>query len=168
MFEDRLDPQHLKSVFEKTEVLRKPFTGIISGYHVLPYILVGPESGGRERSIEVRGEIRVSPRLVISPNARKETYGDVFAETEYMDRALVGRIFSFLYSSRPQVQLENDELKIQKVNREPRSHLSHALDELMRREIVDTGVILSPDAKFYPVSLERYIYEILDEEFGAT
>jgi hypothetical protein len=37
----------------------------------------------------------------------------------------------------------------------------------MRMEVIDTGVILSPDAKFYPVSLERYIHEILDEELGA-
>ena len=41
------------------------------------------------------------------------------------------------------------------------------MDELARREIIDTGIILAPDAKFYPVSLERYIYEILDQEFNV-
>ncbi len=167
MFEGRLDHQYLKTIFDKTQVLRKPLSGIISGYHVLPYILVGPEVDGSERSIEVRGKIRVSPRLVISPNAPKQTYGEVFEENEYMDHALVGRIFSFLYSARQQIQLENDELKIQKVNTDPKSHLNRALDDLMKREIIDTGLILSPDAKFYPVSLERYIYEILDEDFGS-
>ena len=166
MFEDGLDRQYLKSVFEKTQVIRKPIAGIISGYHVLPYILAGPEVDGSERSIEVRGKIRVSPRMVISPGGTKQTYGEVFEENEYMDRTLVGRIFTFLYSSRPQIQLENNDLKIQKVNTDPKSHLNRALDELMRREVIDTGVILSPDAKFYPVSLERYIYEILDEEFS--
>ena len=165
MFEGRVDHQYLRSVFERTQVLRKPLVGIISGYHVLPYILVGPEADGRERSIEVRGKIRVSPRLVISPSAPKQTYGEVFEESETMDRTLMGRVFSFLYSARPQIQLENDELKIQKVNTDPRSHLSRALDDLMRREVVDTGVILSPNARFYPVSLERFITEILDEEF---
>ncbi len=167
MFEDGLDRQYLKSVFEKTQVIRKPLSGIISGYHTLPYILAGPEAGGSERSVEVRGKIRVSPRMVISPGGSKQTYGEVFEENEVMDRMLVGRIFSFLYSSRPQIQLENDDLKIQKVNTDPKSHLDRALDELMRMEVIDTGVILSPDAKFYPVSLERYIHEILDEELGT-
>ena len=39
------------------------------------------------------------------------------------------------------------------------------LDELAQREIIDTGVIVSPDARFYPVSLDRFIREILDQEF---
>ena len=39
------------------------------------------------------------------------------------------------------------------------------LDELSRREVIDTGVIVSPDARFYPVSLDRFIREILDQEF---
>jgi hypothetical protein len=28
-------------------------------------------------------------------------------------------------------------------------------------------VLLSPDARFYPVSLDRFIREILDQEFRA-
>ena len=47
MFEGRLDHQYLKTIFDNTQVLRKPLSGIISGYHVLPYILVGPEVDGR-------------------------------------------------------------------------------------------------------------------------
>lgn len=167
MFDDGVDREHLKSIFEKTQVLRKPISGIISGYHTLPYILAGPVATGSERAIEIRGKIRVSPRHVFTPNAIQQTYGDVFEETEHMDTALVGRVFSFLYSSRSQIQLENDELKIQKVNTDPKSLLNRAMDELARREIIDTGIILAPDAKFYPVSLERYIYEILDQEFNV-
>ncbi len=167
MFEDRVDSEHVKTIFENTQVLRKPISGIISGYHTLPYILAGPVAVGSERAIEVRGKIRVSPRLVFSPNASQQTYGEVFEESEYMDRALVGRVFSFLYSGRSQIQLENDELKIQNVNSDPKSFLNRAMDDLMRKEIIDTGIILSPDAKFYPVSLERYIYEILDQEFSV-
>ena len=30
----------LQEVFSKTSILRKPITGIISGYHQLPYILI--------------------------------------------------------------------------------------------------------------------------------
>jgi hypothetical protein len=39
------------------------------------------------------------------------------------------------------------------------------LDELTQREIINTGVILSPDIRFYPVSVDRFIREILDQEF---
>jgi hypothetical protein len=35
----------------------------------------------------------------------------------------------------------------------------------MRGEILDTGLIFAPDVKFYPVSIERFISEILDQEF---
>jgi hypothetical protein len=38
----------------------------------------------------------------------------------------------------------------------------------MRGEILDTGVIFTPDVKFYPISIERFISEILDREFPRT
>ena len=82
-----------------------------------------------------------------------------------MDRTLVGRMFSFLYAHRQNVQLESEELKIVKVDRDPRAQIDRALDELMRGEILDTGLIFAPDVKFYPVSIERFISEILDQEF---
>ncbi len=165
MFERPHDPELLKSIFEQTQVLRKPISGIIAGYHVLPYILVGPQEDRSQRSVEIRGKIRVSPRLVISPNYRGQTYGELFDDPEVMDRALVARVFSFLFTSRHQVQLESEELKIVKSDRDPRAQLNRALDELMRREIINTGVILCPRVKFYPVSIERFLTEILDEEF---
>ncbi len=165
MFERPHDPELLKSIFEQTQVLRKPISGIIAGYHVLPYILVGPQEDRSQRSVEIRGKIRVSPRLVISPSYRGQTYGELFDDPEVMDRALVARVFSFLFTSRHQVQLESEELKIVKSDRDPRAQLNRALDELMRREIINTGVILCPRVKFYPVSIERFLTEILDEEF---
>ena len=42
---------------------------------------------------------------------------------------------------------------------------ARVLEELTRREVIDTAVIASPDARFYPVSLDRFIREILDQEF---
>jgi len=39
------------------------------------------------------------------------------------------------------------------------------LEELTQREVINTGVILSPDIRFYPVSVDRFIREILDQEF---
>jgi hypothetical protein len=165
VFERHPDPEYLKRVFEDTQVLRKPITGIVTGYHVLPYILVGPDEEQEQRSVEIRGRIRVSPRLILSPRHLGQTYGELFDDPELMDRTLVGRIFSFLYSAKHNVRLESEELRIIKAERDARSQIERALDELMQREILDTGVILSPDVKFYPVSIERFIAEILDREF---
>jgi hypothetical protein len=159
------DSEHLKRVFEATEILRKPITGIVAGYHMLPYILVGPIDEGGDRSVEIRGRIRVSPRLIISPRHLGQTYSELFNDPEIMDKTLVGRLFSFLYARRPNVQLESDELKISRSSRDARTQLDIALDQLMGGEILDTGLIFSPDVKFYPVSLERFITEILDREF---
>lgn len=165
MFDRPHDPELLKSIFEQTQVLRKPISGIIAGYHVLPYILVGPQEDRGQRAVEIRGKIRVSPRLILSPSHRGQTYGELFDDPEVMDRALVARVFSFFYSARHQVQLESEDLKIVKSDRDPRAQLSRALDDLMRREIINTGVIFCPRVRFYPVSIDRFLTEILDEEF---
>jgi hypothetical protein len=80
-----------------------------------------------------------------------------------MDHRLVARVFSFRYASK--VVLESEDLAIRRHEHDPGRHLERVLDELSRREVIDTGVIVSPDARFYPVSLDRFIREILDQEF---
>jgi hypothetical protein len=168
MFDERHDPEFLKHLFERTEILRKPVSGIIAGYHVLPYILVGPQEDRPARSIEIRGKIKVSPRLVLAPGRAGQTYGDLFHDDEQlMDQTLVARVFSFLYSSRHQVSLESEDLTIQRSERAPQSQVERALDELAQREIINTGVILAPNVRFYPVSLDRFITEILEQEFKS-
>ena len=157
------DAELLQHVFDETTVLRKPLRGIISGYHVLPYILVGADHDAPARSVEVRGRIKVSPRLIVTPNREGPTYGELFGERELMDHRLVARVFSFRYARG--LVLEGDDLRIQRQEREPHGHLERVLDELARREIVNTGVIVSPDVRFYPVSIDRFIREILDQEF---
>jgi len=157
------DSELLRAVFEQTEVVRKPLTGIITGYHVLPYVLVAPEQGQASRTVEVRGRIRVSPRLVLGVGGAGTTYGEVFGESELMDRSVVARVFSFRYA--PRVMLESEDLQIRRHERTAPQYLEGVLDDLARREIVNTGVILSPNARFYPVSIDRFIREILDQEF---
>jgi hypothetical protein len=161
------DPEFLKHLFETTEILRKPVSGIIAGYHVLPYILVGPQEDRPARSVEIRGKIKVSPRLVLAPGRAGQTYGDLFKDSDLMDQALVARVFSFLYSSRHQVTLEGEDLTIQRSERDPQAQVERALDELAQREVINTGVILSPNVRFYPVSIDRFIAEILDQEFRS-
>ena len=168
MYGDRQDPEFLKHLFDRTEILRKPMSGIITGYHVLPYILVGPQEDRPAHSVEIRGKIKVSPRLVLAPGRAGQTYGDLFKDTELMDQTLVARVFSFAYSSRHQVTLESEDLTIQRTDREPQAQVERALDELSQREVINTGVILSPNVRFYPVSLDRFITEILDQEFRPS
>jgi hypothetical protein len=156
------DAELLRHVFEHTRVVRKPLTGIIAGYHVLPYILVGAEHERPGRSVEVRGRIKVSPRLVIAPG-QVPTYGDLFKERDLMHEGLVARVFSFRYASR--LALESEDLNIRRQEHDPESQLDRVLEELVQREVIDTGVIVSPDVRFYPVSLDRFIREILDQEF---
>ena len=160
------DAEFLQHVFDETNVLRKPLRGIITGYHVLPYILVGEEHDRPGRSVEVRGRIKVSPRLVITPGRDGPTYGELFGEHELMDQRIVARIFSFKYAGR--VSLESDDLKILRHERDAGSHVERVLEELSQREIIDTGVIVSPDPRFYPVSVDRFIREILDQEFQQS
>jgi hypothetical protein len=161
---DWQDSELLRAVFDQTEVVRKPLTGIITGYHVLPYVLVAPEQGQASRTVEIRGRIRVSPRLVLGVGGSGgPTYGEVFAESELMDRSVVARVFSFRYA--PRLMLESEDLQIRRHERAAAQHLDGVLDDLTRREIVNTGVILSPNARFYPVSIDRFIREILDQEF---
>ena len=167
MFGERHDPEFLKHLFDQTEILRKPVAGIIAGYHVLPYILVGPQEEQPHRSVEIRGKIKVSPRLVLAPGRAGQTYGDLFKDTDLMDQTLVARVFSFMYSSKHQVTLESEDLSIQRVDRDPQAQIERALDELAQREVIDTGVILAPNVRFYPVSLDRFITEILDQEFRS-
>jgi len=162
---ERHDPEYLKHLFDTTEILRKPVGGIIAGYHVLPYILVGPQEDRPARSVEIRGKIKVSPRLVLAPGRAGQTYGDLFHDSDLMDQTLVARVFSFLYSSRHQVTLESEDLTIHRSDRAPQTQVERALDELAQREIINTGVILAPNVRFYPVSLDRFITEILEQEF---
>lgn len=163
MGEEWGDPEFLRHVFDETQVVRKPLRGIVTGYHVLPYILIGPSPDRPERSVEVRGRIRVSPRLVLRPGWDGPTYGDVFTERELMDRTLLARVFSFRYA--PRVTLESEDLKIHRQETNAPVHLERVLDELARQELIDTGVIMSPDIRYYPVSLDRFIRELLDQEF---
>jgi hypothetical protein len=167
VFGERHDPEFLKHLFDRTEILRKPVAGIIAGYHVLPYILVGPQEDKPARAVEIRGKIKVSPRLVLAPGRAGQTYGDLFKESELMDQTLVARVFSFMYSSKHQVTLESEDLSILRVERDPQAQIERALDELSQREVINTGVILAPNVRFYPVSLDRFITEILDQEFRS-
>jgi hypothetical protein len=44
--------------------------------------------------------------------------------------------------------------------------ISEVLDELQRHEDITTGVIVTPNSRYYPVSIERFIASVLEDEFS--
>lgn len=156
--------EQLQEVYHQTQILRKPISGIISGYHQLPYILVAPDNQNSSHTIEINGKINVSPKFIISPAALKETFGDVF-DPETFDDNLVGRFFSFGYSQHKNVKIQNEYFKVNNYEDKPQEHLNRVLDQLMQQENTNTGLIFSPKFQFYPVSIDKFLSEILDREF---
>ena len=45
--------------------------------------------------------------------------------------------------------------------------LSDQLEELERKEDITAGVMICPNAQYYPISVEKFIASILEDEFRA-
>ena len=153
----------LKEVFEGTRVVRRPVTGFVTGYHELPYRLVGPSDGA---SVQISGTIMVSQRIVLTMRQIAEQFGQVFEGDEgFMDQELVGRSFQFAVARDSNKSIRHEHLKIER-RQEPFEELLDGVeDELARAEDTRTGLISCPQPRFYPVSVDRFIREILDREF---
>lgn len=166
MFNDGIyRDKNLEEIFHKTEILRKPISGIVSGYHELPYVLVAPDDKNPSNAVEVNGTINVSPRFIVPPDMLGETFGDVF-DPETFDKEIQARVFSFFYTRKRGVKLENTKFHIANFEEKPEEHIKRVLDELLKQENVRTGLIFGPKFCYYPVSLDRFIREILDREFN--
>ncbi len=167
------DPEKLRRIYENTDIRRLPLTGIVSGYHTLPFTLVGPNDEsdaeeGETGSLKLTGKISVSPKLVIPVSPQDERFADIFPEPEstpFMDRALVSRVFSFRLAARNNLRIRNEELSIEAVPEPSEELVEKILNELTRGEIINRGVIWCPQPHFYPVSLERFIVSVLEREF---
>jgi hypothetical protein len=163
------NPQHgnsedLREIYFKTYILRRPISGFVSGYHQLPYILVAPNDEDPSHTVEINGKINVSPKFIISPQALQETFGNVF-DPETFDHDIQGRVFSFAYSNNRQLKIESEYFKLQNFEEKPEEHLNRVNDTLMAQENTRTGLIFGPKFQYYPVSLDRFISEIVDREF---
>ncbi|MDG5814535.1 hypothetical protein QA601_05575 [Chitinispirillales bacterium ANBcel5] len=156
--------EKLREVFHRTEILRKPLCGIVSGYHSLPYILISPADDNPSHTVEVNGKINVSPKFVISTSALHETFGEVF-DPETFDDTIEGRVFSFGFSGKKNLKVESEYFRIKVYEESPEEHLNRVEDSLARQEDTRTGLISSPNFNYYPVSIDRFISEILDREF---
>jgi hypothetical protein len=156
--------EHLREIFFKTNIVRKPISGIVSGYHELPYILVAPDETNESASIEINGKINVSPKFVITPNMLGDTFGDVF-DPETFDKELQGRMFSFAIAHKKSVKIESEYFNIKSCEEKPQEHVDRVNDQLGSQENIRTGLIFGPMFKYYPVSIDRFINEIVEREF---
>ena len=168
-----LSPQELRAIYEATTVVRRPTYGIISGYHTLPYVCIGAPAEAGRGATRVRGTVHVSPRFVIRPSHYSPSYKEIFGEDafgegdEHADRALAGRVFGFLGFRDKPVECSSEHLEVKHLEASVDQVLGESLDELDRREDISTGVIITPDSRYFPVSVERFISSILEDEFSA-
>lgn len=171
--------ERLRRVFERTEIRRTPLVGIVRGYHTLPFTLVGPddaddsaapadasEAPAPRGSVLLKGKISVSPRLIVPVSPDGESFGDAFPEEEpYMDRGLRARIFAFAAGPGRNLRVRNEHLSVETFSDSDAILLERVLDEMDRGEVIDRAVIWCPEPRFYPVSLEKFIFSVLEREF---
>lgn len=161
-----LGSDDFKEIYQRTEIIRRPRYGIVSGYHELPYICLGASLETGTATTEVRGKIHVSPRFLILPKHLEASYEDIFGE-DNVDAQLCGRAFGFLgFRGRP-VECKSEFLNVSHLQPPIEEVLGNVLDELERYEDIRTAVIITPDSRYYPISIERFISTILDDEFSA-
>jgi len=151
-------------IYHKTAILRKPITGIVSGYHELPYIFIAPDEENPSKSVEVNGKISVSPRFILTPEYLGEKFGDVF-DPETFSEDIQGRFFSFAYSTKRNVKIESQQFTIENIEEKAEERLNRVHDNLMSAENIRTGLIFGPRFKYYPISLDKFIGDIIDREF---
>ncbi len=158
------DSADFKDIYRRTDIVRRPTYGIVSGYHTLPYVCLGDAVESGYETTEVRGTIQVSPRFLIRPSYHDSSYEDIFGE-EHVEQALVGRVFGFLGFRGKPVECKSDHISVRHLTASPQRVLAEVLDELERYEDITTGVIVTPNSRYFPVSIERFIASILDDEF---
>lgn len=160
-----LSGDELRDLYRRTEIVRRPRHGIVKGYHELPYICLGEGLPHGRGTTRVKGRVHVSPRFVIRPAHYLPKYGEVFGEGN-VDMELTGRIFGFLGFPNAPVECQSEFLDVQQLEMPVDRALAESLDELERYEDLTTGVIITPDSRYYPVSVERFIASIVDQEFA--
>ncbi len=171
-FMENADQNRLKNIYKRTDVRRTPITGIVAGYHTLPFTLVGPNDEADESSskppgsVKLTGKITVSPKLLFTVSPQDERFADMFPEVEpFMDQSIAARLFSFSTASKKNYRIRNEHLTVEEFPEDDQELLAKVLNEMSRAEIINMGVIWCPQPRFYPISLERFIASILDREF---
>jgi len=161
-----LNQYEMKALFDQTVVVRQPRYGIVSGYHELPYVCLGESIESGRQTTEVRGRVHVSPRFVLRPQHLEPSYGEIFG-AEHTDTAIAGRMFGFLgFRGRP-VECKSEYMQVTHRDTPVDRALAETLDKLERMEDITTSVLISPNPTYFPVSIERLIAAVLEDEFNV-
>ena len=83
-----------------------------------------------------------------------------------MDTNLVGRVFAFTKVVSGNYDVTSEHLKIKRHEWSPDTLIEKVIEEMTRFEITDTAVVKTPDVRFYPFAVQRFINEILKDEFS--
>jgi len=160
-----LSPGEMREIFARTTIVRRPTYGIVKGYHELPYICIGESWKAGALTTRVKGKVHVSPQFVIRPSQYMPSYEEIFGE-DNVDAALAGRIFGFFGFRGKPVECSSEHLEVKHISLSVDQALSESMDELERFEDISTGVIITPNSQYFPVSVERFISTILEDEFS--
>ena len=161
----QLNPDEMRALFDRTVIVRRPTYGIVKGYHELPYVCLGESEEQDARTTRIKGRIKVSPQFVIRPPHCQPSYDEIFGE-DNVDMAISGRIFGFMGFQRRPVECKSEDLEFEHLQVSVDEALSNSLNDLERAEDITTGVIITPDSRYFPVSIERFISTIVDDEFA--
>ena len=168
---ENADQDRLKHIYKTTDVKRLPMTGIVAGYHTLPFTLVGPndesdEGKSNPGSLKLTGKIMVSPKLLLTLSPNDDRFAEIFPEADpFMEKSLVARMFSFSNAYKKNYRIRNEHLTVEEFPDPDRELLEKVLNEMARAEVINMGVIWCPQPRFYPISLERFIASVLEREF---
>ncbi|OGL65715.1 MAG: hypothetical protein A3J27_07480 [Candidatus Tectomicrobia bacterium RIFCSPLOWO2_12_FULL_69_37] len=166
MFDEQGLRDDHRRILNEIEMIRRPYLGIVSGYHELGYRVLGPGAKAQPGSVQISGRLMVSPKLIWTPAQAQKTFGEIFGERELMDANLVGRVFAFPAVRSGSFNLQSEHMKVTRHEWSPEVLTEKVLDELLRREETGTAVLRTPDIRFYPLAVQRFIHEILAEEFA--
>ena len=160
-----LDGIEMRAIFDNTVIVRGPRYGIIKGYHELPYVCLSEAIEPGYKTTRVMGKVMVSPQFVITPQSYGPSYEEIFG-SEHVDKELVGRMFGFMGFRDKPVECKSEYMNVEHTDRTIDQMLSETLDDLERREDITSGVLICPNAQYYPISVEKFISSILDDEFN--
>ena len=161
-----LSSNEIREIYRQTRIIRRPTYGIVSGYHQLPYVCLGESFASGRETTQVRGTIHVSPRFILRPEHLSPDYGAIFGE-DNVDVQLAGRVFGFLGFRDKPVECTSEHIEVHHLEYSIEHALVQVQDEMERMEDITTGLILTPNSRYFPISVERFIATILDDEFSV-
>ena len=161
-----LNADEMRDVFMGTVIVRRPTYGIVRGYHELPYVCLGASIEEGFETTRVKGVVQVSPQFIIRPEHYSSSYEEIFGE-DHVDKVLSGRVFGFFGFPRKPVECKSERLELKHFSAPVDDVLAEILEELDRYEDITTGVIITPNSRYFPVSIERFISSVIEDEFSV-